>query len=405
VSSTPDTDVLVLGAGPVGLLAAIQLSERGLRVRIVDKYTRTALRSYALALHARSLRLLDEFGLGRTLDDHGHRLEELEIHHPDGAARIDLTHVGGSYPYLLVLPQNLLEGALEQRLADNGVRVEWGHQVLNFDAGADGVHTLLIETPGDDEASSDPPATERVHSIFLVGADGGDSLTRRLLGVETAGTAPATLGLLEFERAIETPSRLHVTLNPDTVDVMWPLSSGRGRWSVELGGPVADDVLPWIKQTVAERSPWFGGEFGAVEWVTTVDFERRLAARSGRGPVWMIGDAMHFTSPIGVQSMNIGMREAQDLSRRIADILQDGGSPKLLDYYNEDRQREWKMMLGIKERLEEKGTPPGWARAAGQRLVECLPASGRDLNLLLEQVGLRLNWMRGQARGSGARPL
>ena len=399
MSSEPDTDVLVLGAGPVGLVAAIQLSERGLRVRIVDKYSRTALRSYALALHAGSLRLLDEFGLGRTLDDHGHRLEELEIHHPDGAARIDLAQVGGPHPHVLVLPQYLLEGALEQRLAGNGVQVEWGRQALNFDAGADGVHTLLMETPDEDEISTDPPETERVHSTFLIGADGGDSLTRRLLGIEIPGAAPATLGLLEFERAIETPSRLHVTLCADSVDVMWPLSAGRGRWSVELGGPASDEVLPRIKSAVAERSPWFGEDLGVVEWVTTVDFERRLAARSGRGPVWMIGDALHFTSPIGVQSMNIGLREAQDLARRIADILQDDGSPKLLDYHNEDRQREWKMMLGIKDRLEAKGSPPAWAQAAGHRLVEILPASGRDLNRLLEQVGLRLNWMRGQARG------
>ena len=143
-----------------------------------------------------------------------------------------------------------------------------------------------------------------------------------------------------------------------------------------------------------KRSPWFGESFGAIEWVTGVRFEPRIAERFGRGPVWLVGDAARFTSPIGVQSMNVGFREVHDLARRIAGILREGRPPKLLDYYNEERQREWKMMLGIKDRLHADDGLPAWARAAAPRLVQSLPASGHDLNLLLEQVGLRLYWLR-----------
>jgi len=126
--------VLVVGAGPVGLFAALCLSERGLRVRIFDKYARTALHSYALALHPHSLRMLDEFQVVQPLLDRGQRLERVAIHHDDGpATEIDLTRVGGAHPYALALPQLLLEAALERRLEDNGVQVEWNRQVLTFD--------------------------------------------------------------------------------------------------------------------------------------------------------------------------------------------------------------------------------------------------------------------------------
>ena len=82
--------------------------------------------------------------------------------------------------------------------------------------------------------------------------------------------------------------------------------------------------------------------------------------------------------------------------------LRENGSPKLLDYYNEERQREWKMLLSLKDRVRELGDAPAWARKATNRLIACLPATGHDLNLLLEQVGLRLYWLRRRRDGGSA---
>jgi 2-polyprenyl-6-methoxyphenol hydroxylase-like FAD-dependent oxidoreductase len=199
---------------------------------------------------------------------------------------------------------------------------------------------------------------------------------------------------MEFERVMPSPEQMHVVLGDRTTDVLWPLGAERGRWSVQIDDPGDGEDASRLKDHLRQRSPWFGEDFGSIEWVTGVRFEPRVAERFGRGPVWLVGDAARFTSPIGVQSMNVGFREAYDLARRITGILHEGRPPKLLDYYNEERQREWKMLLGIKDRLRTDDGLPAWVRAAAPRLVQSLPASGHDLNLLLEQVGLRLYWLR-----------
>lgn len=398
-----ELDVLVQGAGPVGMFAALCLSERGLRVRVVDKYARTALHSYALALHPQSLRLFDSLGLGATLDAHGYPIEQIRLHHAAGSATIDLSAIGGDFSHVLAVPQRVLEGVLEARLADNGVDVEWNRQVLMFDDGPEGISALVArnadewpEDPG--QAAKEP--TERIEATFLFGADGCDSLTRKLLGIEQTDAGPAVrLGLVEFEKRLDSPRRMEIVLGDETTDALWPLARECGRWSVQLDEVAAEDDTEHVKRLIAARAPWFGSDFGRVNWATSVRFEQFMAQRFGRGPVWLIGDAARFTSPIGVQSMNVGFRESHDLARRVAAVLRERKSPRLLDYYNEERQREWKMMLGIKDRLRLDGEAPEWARNAASRLVRSIPASGHDLNLLLQQIGLRLYWLRGRDDG------
>jgi 2-polyprenyl-6-methoxyphenol hydroxylase-like FAD-dependent oxidoreductase len=390
------TDVLVVGAGPVGMFTALCLAERGVHVRIVDQYARSTLHSYALALHPHSLRLLDERGLAAELIQVGQKLQDIAVHHSGGTATIDFAPLGGDHPYVLVVSQVLLEAALERRLGQAGVTVAWGHQALTFEAGPAGVTALVAavsaERPGADLE------TGRIHATFLVGADGEDSMIRRVIGFPRDGLGdPIDLALMEFETPLAEPRRLHLVLGSATTDVLWPLGSERGRWGVDLAGHAEGVDVTGVRERVRARAPWFGDAFGAVHWLTVVRFRRALARRFGRGPVWLVGDAARFGSPIGVQSMNVGLREAHDLARRIAAILREGRSPKLLDYYNEDRQREWKMLLGIKDRVGTLAGAAPWARAVAGRLVASLPASGHDLNVLLEQVGLRLRLLRGRA--------
>jgi 2-polyprenyl-6-methoxyphenol hydroxylase-like FAD-dependent oxidoreductase len=393
------TDVLVLGGGPVGLFAALRLSENGVRVRIVDMYRRTALQSYALALHPQSLRLLDDVSLAQAVLDHGRAVERIGVYdHARRLATIDVSPVGGPHPFIVVLPQSVLESALERRLNDNGVRVEWGRQALAFDDGADGVMTLVASVPDAEVEAPEDLETARITSEFLIGADGYHSLTRRLLGVEQDSAGEAALGLLEFEAPIEDPGEMRLVLGPASSGVFWPLGPGRGRWSMQLDDPADCREADDLKRLVQARAPWFGDAFGTVAWFTTLSYERRLARRFGCGRVWLAGDAARFTSPLGVQSMNVGLREAHDLARRMAEILSGKGSPKLLDYYNEERQREWKMLLGVQDRVRRARDAPEWTGPLAARLVSTLPASGRDLNVLLEQVGLRLDWLRRKKR-------
>jgi len=395
-----------MGAGPVGMLTALGLAERGVRVHIVDRYRRAALHSYALALHPGTLRLLDEYGIAETLVERGQRLDRIDVYSgEDPRATIELAPLGGSFPFVLVVPQALLESALEQRLADSGIPVFWNHPVLMFENETDALSVLLAEVPddwaGDDDSIPSNVSTTRVQPSYLVGADGYGSLARRLLSspLQESGE-PMAYGLVEFETTIEKPDRMTLVFGEDSTDVLWPLGPGRGRWGVQLDRDASRIDSAGVWEVVARRAPWFDSSACRTEWSDSVAFRSRLVRSYGQGRVWLAGDAAHFSSPVGVQSMNVGMREGYDLARRLAAILRDGGSPSLLRYYHEDREREWKMLLGLHDRLRRLPEARNWAIELGQRLVSALPASGHDLNLLLEQVGLRLRWLRRKTRKS-----
>jgi 2-polyprenyl-6-methoxyphenol hydroxylase-like FAD-dependent oxidoreductase len=393
------TDCLVVGAGPVGMVTALELARHGRTVTIIDKYRRTALYSYALALHPQTLRLLDEMGICERLVELGQPVRWIEIHDgPTRVGEIDVSRVGGPFPFVLVVPQTALEGALETALGDEDVFVHWEHQLLGFESNVDAVDSVLAAVDLETGAAGPRVVHGRVRSAYLVGADGAGSSTARALGVaHTEVGPPIDVSLVEFEGEIRSPDRLHLVLGPGTADVLWPLGPERARWSVQHdGGP--DPVDP--RELVRARAPWFG-PLERVEWNTTARFQPCLADRFGRKRAWLAGDAGHVTSPIGVQSMNVGMREGRDLARRIAEVLEGRNSPRLLRIYNEERQREWKMLLGMKNRVRPNPDAPQWIRERTAQLVASLPASGRDLNALLTQVGLRLDWLR-RRPGSGA---
>lgn len=389
-------DVLVVGAGPVGMMTALAAVERGLGVRIVDQYRRAALHSYALALHPGSLRLLEEYGLADKLVDHGHRLEHVDVYlGPQQVATLDLAEVGGAYPFVLVLPQSLLESALEQRLTDAAVQVEWERSLLSFDESDEGITALIAQMP---EAH-----TARVQATYLVGADGQSSLVRRLMGTRiTDAGPPLSYGLLEFEAPVEAADRMRLVFTDESIDVLWPLSGERARWGVQLLQDEVEPQPPLLWEHVGRRAPWFDSSACRAEWWTSVAFQPGLSRSCGRKRAWLAGDAAHSAPPAGVQSMNVGLREGHDLGRRLAAILRGERQPRLLRYYHEEREREWKMLLGVQDRLQTLPGAPDWARRIGPRLVSSLPASGRDLNVLLGQAGLRLQWLRGEKRRSGS---
>src|SRR6185436_4123616 len=133
----PDPEVLVVGAGPVGLVAALFLEQRGVRVEIVDMHQRTAQHSYALAIHPRTLRVLEEAGLADALIAAGRKLTTVAFYEGrERRAEIDYSRLASRHPYLLVVRQSLLERAAEEALHHKKHRVLWGHRLQSL--GADG---------------------------------------------------------------------------------------------------------------------------------------------------------------------------------------------------------------------------------------------------------------------------
>ena len=175
-----DTDVLVVGAGPVGLVAACELARRGVRMRIVDKLAAPTTESRAILVHARSLEMLDRIGVAGTLLDTGVRTHQMQMHAGgQELARIGLDTVDSVYPYSLTTAQTETERVLTERLAELGVTVDRGVELTGREQDGDGVRATLAHADG---------TVETAGVRWVVGADGGHSSVRGLVGTRLAGS-------------------------------------------------------------------------------------------------------------------------------------------------------------------------------------------------------------------------
>lgn len=423
-----ETEVLVVGAGPVGMFTALSLAERGVKVELIDESWRTTARSYALALHSHSLELLDGAGLVEELLEGGHRIDAVVFYEgEERRSELTLSDLPGGFPFLLVIPQDRLERSLSRRLKEKGVPVHWNRRLAGFEQHTSNggrrvvaqVEELGKESVGYGVATSEWVVEERsrVVSQFLIGADGHRSAVRRLLGFDfdRAGAEGGEVyAVFEVQAPPPVPGEVRVVLGKETSDVLWPLDDNRLRWSFQLLDPeglvaqrskgrlavqLGGDVFPYLDRDdlarlVAERAPWSGDGGHATDdeltWSVAVRFERRLASRFGDGRVWLAGDAAHLAGPVGVQSMNIGLKEAHELAWRIAEVLHADGGDDLFEDYDRQRHAEWNTLLGLDGPAEAAAGAAPWVERHAHRLIPCLPASGDDLTLLARRVGLQL---------------
>jgi len=380
-----DTDVVVVGAGPVGLLAAIALKTAGIDVRIYDAGGRTAAHSYALVLHSATIGLLDRFGLLASCAESGRFVSRMDVYE-DGTRRevLELSRLAGTHPHVIVLPQARLETILEAALLKLGVPVTWDHRVQGIESSADRVKLSIARL---DKVSTGYPIahTEVVvdkmidaGARYVVAADGYDSFVRRRLGIEFADQGRGQLySVFQFETGGDVPPDGRLMVEGDRVGGYWPLPERRCRFSfpVESAAEHRPDAAR-LHELLSSRAPWFRGTVGAIEWTAVGLFERKLAASFGGGRVFMAGDAAHLTGPLGGQSMNVGLREADELASCLVRALAPGGTAGALRDYEPSRQAEWKSLFGAE-------APYGSRRAL---LLPCLPASGKDLEVLLGQL-------------------
>lgn len=397
MARTAETDVLVVGAGPVGLFTALALAERGVRVQIVDRDQRTSAHSYALALHARTLGMFDRHGIAGGLVGQGTRVRKMALFDArERRADLDLTcGAEAAFPFVLVLPQSRLEAALEAKLEEHGVHVLWNHRAQNLEPERDG--TVAEIAILDRVASGYPIArmewvvarTFRTRASWVVGADGYHSLVRRKLGLKHLDLGGAQVfSVFEFETESPLPTEAALSLLESGINAYWPLSEHRGRWSFQIhDGSEHRSTIESLRALLAERVPWFDAEPKEIHWTSAVHFDRRLAARFGNGNTWLAGDSVHLTGPVGVQSMNVGLLEAESLAVALIEAGK-GGGVAALEAYNEARDREWRRLLQVDSTVTATGDADPWIRERADRILPCIPASGDDLTAILAQIGL-----------------
>jgi len=408
MSLEKSTEVLVVGAGPVGMTTALLLAERGVECTVIDAKGGPAARSYACALHPRSLELFERLGLLQEILPLGRRFETVAFYEGETKrAEVKLSKLPAKYPFLLVLPQNALEGLLEKAVNRRAAgQVHWHHQLSELKTDPRGVVATMDRLAGSASGYIVPHwemvvrSTEEIRAAFLIGADGHNSLVRQRLGIEYEQVGESELfSVFEFETNDALPNEIRVVLDESTTNVLWPLAEGRCRWSFQAAGKETTEDFPdkerravWVDDPernrrleerlhglIQQRAPWFAAQVKDFDWASRVQFERRLVKHFGNDRCWLVGDSAHQTGPVGVQSLNVGLLEADGLAEILKNRLQNGATPDGFGSWEQKWRGEWQRLFGLKDTMKSSAETDKWVQQHAAKILPCLPASGDDL--------------------------
>ncbi len=342
--------VLIVGAGPVGLTLAAELTRFGIPIRIVDKAPHPSETSKALVLWSRSLELLDRMGLGDRFVAAGRKAIGATIFAgQDRVATIRFDHVASRHPYGLMLPQSETERLLADELARGGIAVERGVELTRLAASEHSVTLALKHPDGRDE---------QVTVSWVVGCDGAHSAVRHALGLPFAGSTLLSRWIL---------ADLHISGSTvdDQVLLYWhaegllalfPITPGRYRVVADVAdpdpsAPAPSPTLADIQALVARRGP-SGLVLSDPVWLSGFRINERKVTDYRAGRVFIAGDAAHVHSPAGGQGMNTGMQDAANLAWKLALVTRGEAQPEpLLGSYSTERSAIGDMVLRNAGRL------------------------------------------------------
>lgn len=433
MSKRTAAEVLVVGAGPVGLYTALSLVRKGVKPAIVDTGLWPCTHSFGLALHPQTLELFRESGLLDAVAALAYPVRTIGFWDAEERkATVRPGTNGGPADHVAVVRQDELERLLEQALEAQGVRVLWRHEACGFRTTAGTVTASLQryeqESRGYAVEHSEWIVAETVQREvpYVVGADGHGSIVRRSAQIEFPEIEDARYyAVFEFESDFDAQHEVRVVFSDTAADVLWPLPGGRCRWSFELpehmepadkefrgfmavtgadlpserekdrslkARPATSPLLTedHLRELIAERAPWFDARIGPLSWRTVVRFERRMAQAYGSGRMWLAGDAAHLAAPIAVQSLNAGLAEAEDLAGTLARVIKGQENESVLCGYGEKWTAVWRQLHGLERPLQPGPAASPWTAAHARRFLPCLPAYGEGLSRLAAQLGLEI---------------
>jgi len=328
VAMANDVPVLVVGAGPTGLLLAAELRRRGVRCRLIDAHAAPLHWDRATVIHPRSLEVFEALGLVERFLAAGVEQRVARLH-SSGAVlgEIDLALCGSRYGFNLGLSEEVTESILTEHLRTHGGDVTRGARLVDLAARGDGVRAT-IERDG---------AREELDARWVVGCDGLHSTTRELAGIELAGhDIPDPWAVLDVTLAGWSEPYEANYAYLDDVPVILTALPGR-RWRVYLRPTASDsDLVTDAASTLARYHPEV--RFEDVASPTRFHCHTRVATRFRAGRVLVAGDAAHVCSPAQGHGMNTGLQDAFNLAWKLALVCRGDASDALLDSYEAERR-------------------------------------------------------------------
>jgi 2-polyprenyl-6-methoxyphenol hydroxylase-like FAD-dependent oxidoreductase len=327
--------VLIVGAGPTGLVLALWLAKRGIPHRIIDRHSGPGLQSRAMVVQARTLEFYRQLRFSEEVVSAG--IIANTIHLKQGSREVAQLPFGdfgkglSPYPFALSFPQDDHEKLLGSKLGGLGTQVEWNTELVELNQDAGSVHAAL-ETPRGKEELDTP---------FLCGCDGARSTVRESLGFGFPG---GTYQSVFFVADVDAPKEIvdengfNLCLNDDAFILVFPIrSSGSFRLIGLLPENLRnrpdvtyEDIREFVEHSIDVQTR-------GVHWFSTYRVHHRVADRFRLGRVFLAGDAGHIHSPAGGQGMNTGIGDAVNLAWKIAEAWGGNPQPDILDSYETER--------------------------------------------------------------------
>jgi 2-polyprenyl-6-methoxyphenol hydroxylase-like FAD-dependent oxidoreductase len=350
-------EVLIVGAGPTGLVLALWLNRLGVRLRIVDRAARPGTTSRALGVQARTLEFYRQVGLSDEVVERGLEFAAANLWvRGRKAARAAFGEMGrglSPFPYILIFPQDEHEQFLIERLAERGIAVERGTELLRFEDGDGCVRAQLRGPDG---------SVEECEAGYLAGCDGARSTIRDSLRIGFPG---GTYAHVFYVADVEAKGplinhELHAALDDADFLAVFPMKGeerarliGTVRWELDE----RREALTWddVSKGVIDRLRL---TVDRVNWFSTYRVHHRVADRFRQGRVFLLGDAAHIHSPVGAQGMNTGIADAVNLAWKLAATLRRRAGTALLDTYEPERIAFARRLVATTDRAFTAVTSP-----------------------------------------------
>ena len=349
--------MLVVGAGPTGLVLAADLLARGIRTRVIDKGDGVALQTRAIGIHARTLEVLDMMGLAGRFTERGQVVRQLRFYSRGRClTSLEFARCGSRFGFLLDLPQDQTERLLRARIAELGGTIEQEAELTGLTPRA-GAVTATVRRPAGQ--------TQTITAGYVVGCDGAHSRVRRELGLTFHGHPyPQDWLLADVLLGGDLPDgdlpedAIHAFFRPDGLPVIFfPMRGHRWRLTLPFAGDRGEQAptLAEIQHLTSQRAPR-PVTVSDPTWLASFRCHRRSASAYRRGRVLLAGDAVHIHTPAGGQGLNTGILDAHNLGWKLALVASRPGPDALLDSYGAERRPVAEEVIRLTHALVHYGT-------------------------------------------------